>query len=452
MGFKDLALLKEKDNQIILIFVIWMIIALILKNFLIVSTEFVIAPLLCCTTTLLVLSIVLKKDLSQFTWEYYVRIFVLSNFFGIVPYFIFLLNPTYGILFISIFLVAASILYYFVPYFHQKEIFFYPISLIILIIVMLGAFSFFLLFVPLYIFYKSYKKKDKVDVKISNYKHPKVWQLFEYVGGIIIGLFTISLTYSVSSILINTFGEVGFDLPSISTGSLGFMAVVIFLTAILLFFRTFNAWMGLFCAIVGFYGFYLMIKAFYTMSFSGGAPLELVSILLPFRLMIDTGLFIIDLLLFLYILGTLIKGTDLLGKKKAWRTDALLLWVLISEISFEFIDIVSGEDMIGIKNGVAVSLYISVGFVGIYGLILYGKEVNKSKIFRSRKLILLFIIMGFLAFGVLSSISQLLRGFMTISIFPENPIFDNAFSLCFSIVVISGLIYYYISEKEKIVD
>jgi uncharacterized membrane protein len=241
---------------------------------------------------------------------------------------------------------------------------------------------------------------------------------------------------------------VGFDLPGISIGSLGFMAVVIFLTVILLFFRTFNAWMGLFCAIVGFYGFYLMIKAFYTLSFSGGVPLELVSILLPFRLMIDTGLFIIDLLLFLYILGTLIKGTGLLGKKKAWRTDALLLWVLISEISFEFIDIVSGEDMTGIKNGVAVSFFILVGFVGIYGLILYGKEVNKSKIFRSSKFILLFLILGFIAFGVLSFISQLLRGLMPISIFPENPIFDNAFSLCFSIVVISGLIYYYVSERK----
>jgi len=38
---------------------------------------------------------------------------------------------------------------------------------------------------------------------------------------------------------------------------------------------------------------------------------------------------------------------------------------------------------------------------------------------------------------------------MPISIFPENPIFDNAISLCFSIVVISGLLYYYIREIKR---
>jgi hypothetical protein len=245
---------------------------------------------------------------------------------------------------------------------------------------------------------------------------------------------------------------VGIELPGVSTAILGFMTVVIFLTAILLFFRTFNAWMGLFCVIVGFYGFYLMIKAYYTLSFSGGAPLELTSILSPFRLVFDIGFFVVDLLVFLFVLGALIKSTELIGKKKAWRTDAILLWVLISEISFEFVNIVSGEVMKGVKNEVAFSIFILVGFYGIYGIILYGKEVNKSKIFRSRKFILLFLILGFLAFGVLTVIAGLLRGLMPIQIFPENPIFDNAISLCFSIVVISGLIYYYMSEKKRSVD
>ncbi len=33
MGFKDLALLKEKDNQILLFFVVWMMVAHILEYF-----------------------------------------------------------------------------------------------------------------------------------------------------------------------------------------------------------------------------------------------------------------------------------------------------------------------------------------------------------------------------------------------------------------------------------
>jgi len=449
MGFKDLGLLKEKDNRIFLIFVIWMIVGHILEYFLKVNALYVIVPLLCCTSTLLVISLVLKKDLSQFSLKQYLVIFLISIFFGIVPYFIFLFNLIYAVLFILLFLVVALILYVYVPYFHRKEIFFYPISFIVWFLVLATAFAFILVFIPTYILYKTYKKGVKVEVKISNFKHPKFWQLLGFLGGTTLGLFTISLTYSVSSILISTFGEVGIDLPGISTALLGFMTVLIFLTAILLFFRIFNTWMGLFCVVVGFYGFYLMIKAFYTLSFSGGAPLELISILSPFRLVFDIGFFVAELLIFLFVLGALIKSTELIEKKKAWRSDAILLWVLISQISFEFINIVSGEVMIGVKNEVAFSMFILVGFYGIYGLILYGKEVNKSKIFRSRKFILLFVILGFLAFAVLSFIAGLLRGLMPISIFPENPIFDNAISLCFSIVVISGLIYYYIREIKR---
>ncbi|MBY9016798.1 MAG: hypothetical protein KGD68_14000 [Candidatus Lokiarchaeota archaeon] len=452
MGFKDLVLLKEKDNRILLIFVVWMIVAHILENFLKISTVYVIIPLLCCTSTLLVISYVQKKDLSQFSWKQYVGIFLLSNFFGIVPYFLYLLNLIYAVIFIIVFLIIALILYSFVPFFHHKEIFFYPISFIIWFLVLAVAFTFFLLFIPSFILYKSYKKRDKVEVKISNYKHPKFWQLLEFLGGTIIGLLIISLTYTISSNLINIFGEVGFDLPGISTGILGFMTLVVFLTAILLFFRIFNAWMGLFCVIVGFYGFYLMIKAFYVLSFSGGAVLELLPILLPFSIIIDFGIFIIDLLLFLFIFSTFIKSTELLGKKKAWRIDALLLWFLISQVSYEFINIVSGEDMLGIKNGVAFSFFILVGFVGIYGLILYGKEVNKSKIFLSRKFILLFFILGFLAFATFTVITGLLRDLIPILSFSVSPVFYTAFSLCFSIVVISGLISYYISEKKRSLD
>jgi hypothetical protein len=448
MGFKDLVLLKEKDNQILLIFVIWMIVGHILEYFLKVNALYVIIPLLCCTSSLFVISLVLKKDLSQFSLKQYIVIFLISNFFGIVPFFIYLINLIYAVLFILIFFVVALILYVYVPYFHRKDIFFYPISFIVWVLILTASFTFFLVFIPSYILYKSFKKGYKVEVKISNYKHPKFWQLLEFLGGIILGLLIISLTYTISSILISTYGEVGFDFPGITTGLLGFMTLIIFLTAILLFFRTYNTWMGLFCVIVGFYGLYLMIKAFYTLRFSGGVPLELVSLLLPFRLVIDIGIFIVDLILFLFIVGTLIKGTELLGKKRAWRTDAILLWFLMSEVSFEFINTVTGSFMLGIKNGVAFSFFISVGFVGIYGLILYGKEINKSKIFHSRKYILLFFILGFLAFGGFTFLPGLLGMLIPILNFPDTPIFTIAFSLCFSIVIISGLIYYYMSEKK----
>ena len=109
MGFKDLILLKEKDNQILLIFVVWMIVAHVLEYFLKISTVYVIIPLLCCTSTLLVISYVQKKDLSHFSWKQYIRIFLLSNFFGIVPYFLYLLNLINAVIFIIVFLIIALI-------------------------------------------------------------------------------------------------------------------------------------------------------------------------------------------------------------------------------------------------------------------------------------------------------------------------------------------------------
>ena len=81
MGFKDLVLLKEKDNRILLIFVVWMIVAHILEYFLKINTLYFIIPLLCCTSMLFVISVVQKKDLSQFSWKHYVEIFLIYGLF-----------------------------------------------------------------------------------------------------------------------------------------------------------------------------------------------------------------------------------------------------------------------------------------------------------------------------------------------------------------------------------
>ena len=190
-----------------------MVVAHVLEYFLKINALYFIIPLLCCTSMLFVISFVQKKDLSQFSLKQYVGIFLLSNFFGIVPYFLYLLNLIYAVIFIIVFLILTLFLHSFVPLFHNKVIFFYPISFIIWFLVLAVAFTFFLLFIPSFILYKSYKKRDKVEVKISNYKHPKFWQLLEFLGGTIIGLLIISLTFTISSTLISSFGVVGFDLP-----------------------------------------------------------------------------------------------------------------------------------------------------------------------------------------------------------------------------------------------
>ena len=88
-----------------------------------------------------------------------------------------------------------------------------------------------------------------------------------------------------------------------------------------------------------------------------------------------------------------------MGERRSWKFDITLLWFIISEASYEFINTVSDQEMLGIKNGVAYSFFILVGFVGIIGLVLYGKKTNKSKIFKSRRNIILkmrrYILLGF---------------------------------------------------------
>ncbi len=76
----------------------------------------------------------------------------------------------------------------------------------------------------------------------------------------------------------------------------------------------------------------------------------------------------------------------------------------------------------------------------------------QSKIFRSRIYIVVFLITGFLAFGGFTFLPGLLGDLIPILNYPDTPIFNISFSLCFSIVVISGLIYYYISEKRRSLD
>ena len=60
----------------------------------------------------------------------------------------------------------------------------------------------------------------------------------------------------------------------------------------------------------------------------------------------------------------------------------------------------------------------------------------------------MFIILSSLAFATFTVIAGLLRDLIPILSFSISPVFYTAFSLCFSILVISGLIYYYIREKK----
>ena len=71
------------------------------------------------------------------------------------------------------------------------------------------------------------------------------------------------------------------------------------------------------------------------------------------------------------------------------------------------------------------------------------------KDFSFQKIYFVIFFLGFLAFGVFTVLPALLGALIPILNFPDNPIFNIAFSLCFSIVVILGLIYYNIREKKR---
>ena len=450
MIFKDLKILKEKENRIFLVFVIWMLFSLILNYIIPFITLIIALPLLSYSCMLFIYTASKEKDIINMNFREYIIVFSMSIILGFLPLIVYFFNVFIYLTTVLIMFSVSLIMYIFIPRFHKKETYIYSLSSLIIFGLIAASFTFFLLFFPSYIMYKCYKGTHKLENKFSKSTYSKIWYLIQLVCGIVLGFVIIAASKVTHLILGNNYGNVEFDIAGPLDGVIGIMLLVIFITIVLLFFRVLNAWMGFFMIIVGIYAFYLMLKAYYTLSISMGISGGLTSSLSSYQNLIDIGVFIIDIILFFYVIaGFMGKISGILDVKiKSLKFESILLWLIISELSYNFINAVSSDEMTGIKNIVGLSLFILVGLVGIYGLILHTKQYHAGKTFQSRKLIVIFLILAFFGFFVFLEIIGIITLIFPVLSSEAMPVLSPGIILFFGIFGLIGIVYFLINVKN----
>jgi hypothetical protein len=445
MGFKDLSKLKKKENLVFVVLLSWMLIGHFANILIPLNIFFVFLPILTYASFLFALSAFQNKNIMQMNFAEHVKAFIISLVLGLVPLLILIINLILFLIVVFFIFVGFLILYLLLPNFQKRELFFYSFWFIIWIGFVLVSFIFILLFIPLMILHRVHQKAEKNDLKILNYRYSTTLQFSEFFGGSTLAFVILSIAYLTSVTLINTYGEVEFDLPGMIEGVIGFMSFVLFIGICFLFFGILNSWLGIFNIIVGVYSFYLMVKAYYKLSVSTGIIGLFIPNLVSIQLLIDIGLLIINLLFFLYVMGDISgKMTIIVGEKlKSWKTETVLIWLILSNGTDEFVHIVAGLEIIGVKEGVELALFILVGFVAIQGMISSYKKQHKGEFFKSRKSTVIFILLAFIAFGGFTTINNFI-----ISIFPilgpsEIPIISPSFIILFLLFGFIAIPFYY---------
>ncbi|MFX1378311.1 MAG: hypothetical protein ACFFA4_04390 [Promethearchaeota archaeon] len=100
---------------------------------------------------------------------------------------------------------------------------------------------------------------------------------------------------------------------------------------VLMFKRTFNAWLGTFFILVAVYTLFLVVKIYLGLDDSATNT--------PQSIWTTIGILIVDLAIILYVLSTLMgKNAELLAKRsKHIGIDTAIIWLIFSKVSYEFI-------------------------------------------------------------------------------------------------------------------
>lgn len=164
---------------------------------------------------------------------------------------------------------------------------------------------------------------------------------------------------------------------------------------ILMFKRIFNAWLGTFFILVVIYTLFLVVKIYIGLDDGGGSNTAQ-------SIWTDIGMLIVDLVIILYSLSTLMgKNAELLAKRfKRMGIDTAIIWLIFSKVSYEFIhhfpytlfEAINipwiqfltrlNNDVINFWKNVAVLLFFIVLLlvIGIYEIRKYTKQQKELKI------------------------------------------------------------------------
>lgn len=341
MVVEDLkALFIGKENRIILILTIWLIIGFTIfsfpRFFSVDVGNLIFPPLLGFCFAFFVVSLVTRKDIRGLNWKW----LFLAVGIGIVIAF----------LFTGIWRFIVGGLYRF------------------------GIISYVFITAIFYMYF-CYKYAFKADEKAYDLEKPKNhllrWTMF--IGGTLVALF---LTRLIAIIGVRWARRS----PEIVNG-IGLIAIIIYwiiitlaiIGVLTLIVKRLNSWLGVFFLLVTLFTAYLMFNAYYALGSSRDTT---------YGLWMQIGLYLFDLGLIIYTISTIIgeKSEKISEKLKIIKVDAIIMWLIFSKAAYELAVVADPNIPADLINAVlGFLLFIPLlAIAGIYGIINYGK-IKKEK-------------------------------------------------------------------------
>jgi len=358
MGFSDIKKLREKENRIFLILLIWFLIAFAvmeiskLLNYPIVGIVFYF-PLLGFTLFLWFISFS-NIEIRGYTLKR-LLLLVLIEFLLVIVF----------VVLIIFFMIISVFTYVF--------------------------------FTSFFSLYGCYQMGKELDERLYYRKHSWFWRSIEFFGGlglsVILLLVFLFATWEATRIVGVT------DIIIVA-----YIVVLIVIAGLTLYTfvssvkMKFNAWLGPFFLLITFYTFYLVLRIFMGFTSGTGTSSNTTGDLTT------TGTFIallfLDLFILIYsvscILGS--QGKILAEKIPRFKQDTLLLWLIFSKISWEYASnfpygTLGIAQLIGLESvqilGSLLRLVVSVSILiifivlivvfGVKGIRIYGDEIEKMK-------------------------------------------------------------------------
>ncbi len=316
MPFRDLLELKNKENRIYLLLVIWLLIGYGLMQFLPLIGVFVMLPLLSFMFFLYIIVLIWKTDLKKYSLKKILLIFIVS-----LPL-ILLLSFVFVVLFIYAILV-------------------------------------YIFFTSWLILYGCYVTGLKIDRKLYKLPLQSVTRSSIYLGGFILSVIFL-LGFSVFVIILSIYRH---GIPILIDIVFIIVSIVIIAFFIVssgyLFKKIYFGWMGVFFLLVVFYAFFLVLKVVLGLASSGEESSPLVKI----------GLVFVDIVVLLYSISLIMsKQAKLISEKFKFITpERALIFLLFAKACYTF------------AENFPYKYLKSINFPNIKYLILIGDQLSLIK-------------------------------------------------------------------------
>ncbi len=284
-------------------------------------------------------------------------------------------------------------------------IFFLTLPLMVVLIpilVILFGFSIisYVFFTSWFILYGAYLSSKRLDNSLKKRVYSSFYRWIEFFGGSIFSLILLGSYLFGSQIIGNLIGlTITPSVYNILNYVVIFVGVILLLFIVIgfiyMFKQIFNAWLGIFSFLVVIYTFYLLLKIFLALESTGGENTSIATQII---------VLILDLFIILYSISTLMGSqSELLSKRiklKRIDPDTILIWLMFSKVSYEFIhnypfalfidfpfyiDAVNylNESLINFLKNIFVLIFflillISLGYVEIKKYILNEREFKEK--------------------------------------------------------------------------